>query len=303
MDRLMSAMDEKSVGILTFEVATRHPEAGSSRIRAHWPLRYWEEAELFTMGRKYRTVIFQKVYWLEYARRFDGLRILDVCDPDFLDWRAGQAMIQMMNECDAVTASTARLVSSLERYTATPVRCVPDRLDIESFSRYEKKNHMGRGRTRIVAWYGYGRNLPMLESMLNAVRECGIQELIVISDRPDFQLPVEAARYITVENHRWDLDSVNRHLLTADVVLNPQVEYGRWKYKSDNKSAAAWALGLPVAHNAAELVALMSEEARIKEAEDRLRFVADNYDVRRSVSEYRALIAELDRVKKVDGSH
>jgi hypothetical protein len=284
---------DKTVGIVTFDVATRHPQAGSSRIRARWLLRYWPEAEIFAQGRKYRAVVFQKVYWLEYARRFDGLKILDVCDPDFLDWRAAPAVIEMMDACDAVTASTSALAAVLKRYTATPVRHVPDRLDLESFARHDKKDHRGRGRTTTVAWYGYGSNLPMLESIVDTIVENEIPNLIVISDRCDYALPVQAARHVALENVTWDLGSVDDHLLRADVVLNPQASVGRWKYKSDNKTAAAWALGLPVAHNSVELCQLMTEEARVREADYRLKYVYENYDVRRSVDEYRALMAEL----------
>jgi hypothetical protein len=118
--------------------------------------------------------------------------------------------------------------------------------------------------------------------------------LLIVSDCDQpYELPDVVARYLNVERLPWNPESLNTHLLRADVVLNPQAGYGRWKYKSNNKSLHAWALGIPVAHSAGELAGLMNEEARITEADGRLKEVRERWDVRQSVEEYRALISDL----------
>ena len=119
------------VGFLTFDQFCAQGNYASSRIRARWLVKYWPNAELFVLGRRYDAVIFQKVSWLEYARLFDGIKILDLCDPDFLHWSS--RMVQMMQLCDAVTTSTSALAEAVRKYTAKPVQCIPDRLDFECF--------------------------------------------------------------------------------------------------------------------------------------------------------------------------
>ena len=72
------------IGILTFEQFHGRKDIGSSRIRAKWVINHWPEAEEFVFGQKYDVVIYQKAYWLEHAQEFKGLKILDICDADFL---------------------------------------------------------------------------------------------------------------------------------------------------------------------------------------------------------------------------
>jgi hypothetical protein len=285
------------IGITTFEQTRKfRVDMGSSRIRAHWLIKHWRQAELFTLGRMYDCVIFQKVYWLDYARHFSGLKILDLCDPDFLNWRC--PFKQMMDYCDAVTTSTEPLAQFARLYTSKPVRCVPDRLDLQWFDGL-RKTHQGLGGTKTVAWYGYSTNFPMLEAAIPALLKLGLETLIVIADpAAPYQLPSEAQGRIRLVNLSWDLKTVNANLLGADLVINWRSAQGRWRFKSNNKTISAWALGLPVAHDECELASLMTESSRVAEADKRLEEVRDQWDVRDSVREYVELIDELERSRQ-----
>lgn len=284
-------MTRKTVGIVTFEDFQKRTHIGSTRIRAWWLLNYWPEAEPFTTGRKYDAVIFQKAYWVHYAELFEGVKIIDVCDPDFLNWR--RELRRMIDCCDAVTTSTEALAGVLQEYTSRPVFCIPDRLDPLAFGGL-RKAHAGRGRTRTVAWYGYSHNFTALDSIVEALPELGIEELLVIADaNKPYELPPPLREKLSLRNYVWGHDTVCGDLLKADLVLNPRIESGRWKYKSNNKTLAAWAIGLPVAHTRAELAALIPEEARIKEAEQQHSRVFNEYHVRQSVEQYRRLIDDL----------
>lgn len=283
---------EKKVGILTFAQFHGRADIGSSRIRAEWPTKYWPEAEIFVMGKAYDTVIYQKVYWIEHAEKFKGKKILDMCDADFLHW--GYRIKQMIDLCDAVTTSSPQLATYVKKLTDKPVVCIPDRIDFKEFDGYMKKDHKGKGDTKTVAWYGYSENFPMLDSSINALADAGITDLIVIaSRRSPYQLPTGLEGKIRLTNYPWTRDTVNIDLLRADIVINPQANSGRYKYKSNNKTICAWALGLPVAHNKKELENLMTEEARIKESDEKYTMVHQEYDVEQSVKEYRQLIENL----------
>src|SRR5256885_902497 len=112
-------MSPSRVGILTFSQMWRDPNTASSRIRGAWLTQCWPDAEIFVMGRQYAVVIFQKVYWPEYANLSRGLKILDICDPDFLHWNS--AVMKMVELCDAITVPPAALKAFLEGYARRPI--------------------------------------------------------------------------------------------------------------------------------------------------------------------------------------
>ena len=281
----------KRVGILTFEQMNGAPNTGSSRIRGRWLAENWGEAELFVLGRRYDLVIFQRAYWIPYARAFSGIKILDLSDPDFLDWR--KRVAEMAACCDAVTVATKPLHDMMQQYTSGPVHIVPDRFDFRTVQG-RKKNHIGRGPARIAAWYGYSHNYPALNTLVAELPKAGITELIVVSDQiTAYAPPPEVAPDLAISNRTWVLDTVYDQLLEADLVLNPQPRYGRWRYKSNNKTVAAWAVGLPVAHDATELRRWSSESSRVGEAEFRFRYAREEFDVRQSVAQYQELFADL----------
>jgi hypothetical protein len=85
----------------------------------------------------------------------------------------------------------------------------------------------------------------------------------------------------------------------GDILLNPRPDASPWKYKSDNKTVIAWACGLPVARDAAELGQLLDPVFRAEEILRRWGEVREHFDVRQSVREwleaYRATVAERAR--------
>jgi hypothetical protein len=273
-------------------------DMGSTRIRASHVIAHWPEAEFFRIGRCYSTVIFQKAYWVSYAKAFTGFKILDLCDPDLLQWDS--PCKAMADACDVVTTSTHSLADLVSRYTHTPACCIPDRIDFESIGD-RRKDHTGNGPARTAAWFGYSSNFLSLDSAIPHLLRAGINRLIIIADaeRP-YWLPLEFYGEMHVVNYPWKIETAYDHLLEADIVLNFRIETGRWKYKSNNKTTLAWALCLPVAHCGDELVALVSEESRIREAEKRHKEVVRTYDVRQSVDQYKSLIAHANSHSPVD---
>lgn len=283
----MSQTNSKKVGILTFEQFQGRKDIGSSRIRGTWPVKYWPEAELYQQGAQYETVIYQKAYFVEHAKVFKGVKIFDLCDPDFLNWAFRTK--EMIDECDAVTTSTEALAEAIRKFTDKPVVCIPDRIDLEEVT--EKKYHKGDAKTAV--WFGYSTNFEMLSPVVTYLNRLDIN-LIVISDG-GFHLPAGTKIRLTNMPHNWK--TVYRDILEADIVLNPQSSRGRWKYKSNNKTVLSWALGMPVATNVEELKKFVSETARREEQVIRNKELAEKWDVRYSVEEYTALIESLKQQK------
>lgn len=72
-----------SGAIITMEYLENRPlnSVGSSRIRGRWLAENWDECSLYTTGKKYDFLIFQKAYWDTMLQNFNGLKIFDLCDP------------------------------------------------------------------------------------------------------------------------------------------------------------------------------------------------------------------------------
>ncbi len=298
-----------NIGILLFEQFYGKQEIGSSRIRGHWIAKHWDSSplvvapnetdrtrcEVYRMGAKYDVIIYQKVYWIEHAEKFQGIKILDICDPDFLVWST--RMAQMIELCDAVTTSTEALAEFIRKYTDKPVICIPDRMDLEGFGSMKKEH---KGKAKVAGWFGYSENFSMLDTAISSLIRHDFDELIVIaSKKMPYQLPPATHGKIMLTNVGWSQETVYRDLLMADVILNPQLATGRWKYKSNNKTVTAWALGLPVASTEAELKLYIDEAPRAEEGNRRYQYVRENYDTRQSVTQLKELIAKIHDTKRV----
>jgi len=292
------------IGILTFEDFHGRKNIGSSRIRGKWLAENWGGyCEIAKIGKKYDVLIYQKVYWIEYAELIkkqnpDCIQILDICDADFLHW--GYRIREMIDLMDGVSTSTPKLSEyfvKLYEPGEKQIWCIPDRMNLSEFGD-KKKNHSGP--TKIVGWFGYSENFSMLNSTVNSLIKLGIRELIVIANKgnPYFLPPGINENRILLTNFPWTSNSVNGDLLKCDVILNPQLNSGKWGYKSNNKTLTAWALGLPVAHNKGELINLMTEKQRKEEAGKRYKEIRELWNIKQSVKEWKEFINVLCRKRK-----
>ena len=76
------------VSFFTFEAFHAKSNVGSTKIRVHNLIKYWEEAELYKYGEKPDVMIFQKVYVNKDYKlpvTFPAVKILDICDPDWFE--------------------------------------------------------------------------------------------------------------------------------------------------------------------------------------------------------------------------
>ncbi len=279
-------------GILTFEQFHGKKDIGSSRIRGHWIVKHWKSAgqdigdcEIFRYGQHYDVVIYQKAYFVEHAKSFKGIKILDICDPDWLIWTG--KLVEMAQEVDAISCSSMALTKAVSKFTDKPVYFVPDRVDLEGMP--APKKHFGP--TKTVVWYGYSHNFPILDSCIKALCAKGL-ELIVVSDNvyappSGFKIPLQNLPFSGAHH----LDDIQK----GDIVLNPRFTKGKWKYKSENKTAIAWALGMPVAHTEEELTSLMTQEQRQSASEVAYEKAKNEYDIKLSVIDYKDIILDIKK--------
>lgn len=280
------------IGLLTFEQHLGKKEVGSSRIRGHWIVRNWQKAgieigdiELFKFGQKYDAVIFQKAYFMEYARAFKGIKILDLCDPDWLDWSF--RFKEMIEEVDAITCSSENLVKAVQKFTNKPVYFVPDTVDLSIMP--EPRQHAGPAKTAV--WFGYSQNFPILDSCIGALMKRGLS-LVVVAD--NVYAPPAAFSELELKNLPFSQNHL-KDIQLGDICLNPQFTKGKWQYKSDNKTSIARAVGVPVAHSQEELDVLLDGEARQKASVEGYQFVKENRNVLGAVQLYKNIINSIQK--------
>ena len=281
---------------ITFEDFLGKKDIGSSRIRAKYLIDRWSqagpdigEAELFKFGGRYDAVVFQKAYWWEFAEKFEGIKILDLCDPDFLHW--GYPIYRMIEACHVITCSSERLAAEVAGLTSKPVHFIPDCiLDVEKSPR---KLHFGP--VRSVAWFGYAENFPVLNSAVPALAKRGL-DLVVISSKP-YNPP--AGIKINFRNLPWTAENWIDDFMRADMVINPQSLHGRFAFKSDNKTTQAWAVGMPVAGDDKELDEIIALTPTERQARgDSLRqWAIENRDIRQAVEQMKTIINGLSPAK------
>lgn len=281
----------KTTGFLLFENIHNKKDTASSRIRGKWLVKCWKEAEEFVYGKKYESVIFQKAYLPDYCKLFDGIKILDLCDPD---WIQDVDFRQYLVDIDVVTVSTEELGKFISTITDKPVVVIPDRMDFEYFK--EKKIH--KGKAKEVCWFGYSHNSHVLKSlrMILPKYDLGIS---VISNEPIMLSNKDIGLVVKERYTKWDLKTVNREIIKSDFVVMPGSTSPNHRFKSDNKTTTSWALGMPVAVCEEDLKRFSDPLERQKEADLRLKQVKENNNVKTSVEEMKALIDKLKKYKEV----
>ena len=276
------------VGILLFEKWHAKKNIGSSRIRGHWLVQNWDEAELFEQGAKYDAIIFQKVYWADYCKEFDGIKILDVCDPDWFD---GVEIKGVIDNCDAVTTSTGELRDEIKKFAGDkPVVYIPDRQDLK----YHNGKKVHEGRAKRVVWFGYSHNVKVLDKTIGLLRKHNLSLTVLSDARPPYTKADRNVRF------RWDKEgfNFNKIILGHDIVIMPPYTIAKGRFKSPNKTYTSWALGMPVATTPEELERFLDPVERQKEADKRYKEVVNKYEISQSVNDFKNLINQIHESRK-----
>lgn len=282
-------MQKEKIGFILFENLHNKPNTASSRYQGHWLMKYWPEAEVYRYGQKYDAIIFQKAYLPEYMKLYDGVKILSICDPD---WINGVEIKRISEYIDGIVCPTEEIAKFLRQLTDKPVKVIPDRIDLNFYK--ERKIHKGKAKEAV--WHGYSQNHYTIKAAKGALYRLGLR-LSVISDS-SFTLNSDSdSEKIDERYTKWNSDNFGREFIKSDICILPGSTNPLHKYKSNNKTTLAWSLGLPVATNVEELTRFMDESERIKEQKLRYKEVKEKYDVKLSVKEYQEFISELKKEK------
>jgi len=282
------------ISICTFEKWNgREPGTiGSSMIRGKWIAEKWPEAKIWSNGQKADVMIFQKVYSKEMMTDFKGIKILDLCDPDWFSTEQTRCYInELSTMVDAITCSTQELVDFIKTFAKIPVVYIPDRLNLDYFT--TKKQHTERA--KIVVWFGYSYNakevLPRVLQSLKA-RQLNLK---VISNAP-FEPNEDFG--VRIDNVVWIPENAYMEIQAGDMSINPPALVKQFRFKSNNKTLISWGLGLPVCNLADDMDRFLDPKEREKEVDIRRKEIGEKWDIIDSVKQYKDLICHIQKTKK-----
>jgi hypothetical protein len=276
--------------------------SASVRLRAEWPARYLEGAEVYPnvsrgLG-EYDAYVFQKAYLGDWAQwRIEELRemgkvlALDMCDADWLDVEHERRLLRVIHHFDFAVCPTEGLAEWLRGWL--PTRVIPDRLDLEETRRFpeELPEREPGGGPRVV-WFGYSHNWPLMGCWPEV--RCLLDELDlelgVVSDK----LPAEVVGDSWGDGkgphfYRWSLERANWWIAQHDIALC----MSRSPYKSHNRALTAAALGVAPAVSFEQFERLLDEDFRAVFIEEARKTVAEDHDVRISALRWGELMAEF----------
>lgn len=273
------------IGFLPFERVHGKQNIGSSRIRVYWITKNWEDAEVFKYGQKYDIIVYQKVYYPRILERYDGLKILDVCDPDWID---NENFMKCLPMFDAVVTSSAQLKDFISTLTDVPVINIQDGHDL---GWYGEPAEPTEGSGKNAAWFGFSHNASALIPVYDTLKELEIK-LTIYSDRQDGNMN-RADNWV-----KYDPADINENLKKHDMIILPHDIYNaNFKYKTNNKEVSCWGLGVPVAKTKDDLLRLMDYKQRVKDSKENRKKFVEKYDVKYSVDEWKKFIKTLSQDK------
>lgn len=287
----------QKIGAFTFEQFHGKRNIGSTNIRVRNLMKYWPEYEMYKYGQKYDTLIFQKVYVTQSRQGLyqfpvtykGGLKILDLCDPDW--FQAPNMLKATVDGVDAITASSQGIVDFIKQLTDKPIVHIKDRFDLNDFP--PKKEH--KGKAKDIVWFGYAHNAEVLRGVVFHCLKRKLRLTVIADSDPQiWQVTGDESfkeYYTFIKYDELAYQKIQAH----DICVLPKANRPQDKFKSDNKTTIARLLGLPVATSPEDLDKFVDAKARNEEVDKWYDKTRQEYNVERSVEEYKQLIDKLGK--------
>lgn len=289
-------VERSVVRFFTFEQFHNKGNIGSTRLRVHQLIKYWPEAGIYKYGDNPDVLVFQKVYLApdySFPKLFEGIKILDICDPDWLD---NMPVAQTLEAMDGVTCPTEPLAEYLRQITDKPVLVIPDRHDMEQVP--ELKIHTGRAK-RIV-WFGYKQNAELLQFAMPTIEVLGLELTLIANEDPfAYRWANDPESYREHYHYgAFDKDKLFDQLREHDICVLPSGNRPVDRFKSNNKTTLAWLAGLPVASTGDELRLFLEPEARNEYMAEYYPLARRDFDCILSVNEMKGFIDDLQASRR-----
>lgn len=267
----------------------KRPPTGSTYIRMIQLEKYWEDFSQYKYGENPDCLIFQKVYCTadyKFPAQFEKKKILDICDPD---WLNGNAVKETVDAVDVVTCPTERLAEFLRQLTDKPVVVIPDRFDLELIP--EPRKHSGKAKTAV--WFGYSHNADAIKYGLNSLMQNNIKLTIISNDDPVASRWADESYKSQITYKKYDEDTIYEELKKHDFAYLPKNSRPEDEFKSNNRTIKANLVGLPVVHDKRTLELYINGKERQQWFNTEYDIIRKEYDVRNSVKQYKEIIDEI----------
>ena len=246
---------------------------------------------MYKYGEKPDVLIFQKVlmtYDYQLHKHFEGIKILDICDPE---WSQSPDVLLKgtLDNVDAVVVPTQEWADYLLTMTDKPVRVIRDRFDLSELPK-PKSHH---GVIRNAVWFGYSHNSLSMEFVVRSLERRGIG-LIAVSDNDPmlWRWAEDKEKYQKKYKYlKYEHPKAYKDIQEADIAVLPLGKRPFDRFKSENKTILAQLLGLPVVNDSEELEK-MNNPANRNNAIDFGKLKAE-YNVKKSIREWKELIREI----------
>lgn len=262
---------------------------GSTTIRMVQMEKHWPDFKPYKYGEFPDALIFQKVYCTEdykFPAHFENIKILDICDPDWLD---GIAIVETCAAMDAVVCPTEPLAEYLRQFHNNVV-VIPDRFETEGI---QPRTHTEEAKE--VVWFGYAHNAVTMKPAMRIIDELGLKLRIIANDDPFLHQWSKRDYKDFYTFVKYNDETIYDELAKSDFAVFPAGDRPVDRFKSNNKTIKANLAGLPVAKTADEVKHYMSAANRRKWFDDNYVTIQAEYDIRKSVAEYKELINAISR--------
>lgn len=289
--RFGTAAQSMTVRYFTFEQYHNKSNVGSTRLQVHQVINHWPEAGLYKYGEQPDAMIFQKVYmqpdW-KFMEHFKGIKLLYMCDPDWLD---GVEVKRTIDAVDGVVCPTETMAEFLSQLTDKPIKVIPDRHELGQFPRQAKHE----GPIKSVVWFGYKHNAVALKWAMNFLVRNNIKLTVISNEDPrawEWAEDDQAAKGL-YSFELFDHEVLNERLARHDAALLPVASRPVDRFKSNNRTVIAWLSGLPVITDAETYELFSDSVARKAEANKNLAIARRDFDVKLTVEELKSFIEGL----------
>lgn len=222
--------------------------------------------------------------------------IVHNCDADWLN--GVTAIKETIDAVNAITCSSKNLVAFIKQLTDKPVIYIPDRFDLELIPKPRK--HKDKAKT--VVWFGYRHNAETLRTprwnTIQSIQRLGLNLLVIADDDPMawqwlFRQEGDNFKKNNYKYAKYQEDTFYDLLQTADFAILPNGSRPVDYFKSNNKTVKSILAGLPVAKDDIQLELFVEPENRNKYLEENYKKTKKEFDVLKSIEQYKSLIASL----------
>ena len=267
----------------------KRPPTGSTYLRMIQLEKYWQDFKRYKYGENPDCLIFQKVYCsadYKFPAQFENTTILDICDPD---WLNGNAVKETYDAVDGIVTSTERMAEFMRQLGDKPVKVIPDRFDLELLP--NPKKHTGKAKSAV--WFGYVHNAEALKFGMDTLNRNGIKLTVISNDDPGAWKWTDESYKTQYTYKKYREETIYEELQKHDFAFIPKNVRPEDEFKSNNRTIKAQLAGLPVVYDKDTLEKFMVGSERQKWLDTEYDIIKANYDVRKSVIEYKDFIDEI----------